>query len=158
MLREQRRKDHVISDEDAKTILRCARRGVLSVNGDDGYPYAVPLNYLYDESNQKIYFHGSRIGHKADAINKSGKVCFTVIGKETVKTEPWAPFVKSTVVFGHCRIIEERDETLSLVKRLAMKYFPDEALADDEIMRSGAGVSIYEITIEHISGKEVQER
>ena len=51
----------------AKELLQCSRRGVLAVNGDDGYPYAVPVNYFYDSDAGKIYFHGARVGHKVDA-------------------------------------------------------------------------------------------
>lgn len=158
MFRQIRKKKNEISEEDAKELLRVSRRGVLAVNGDDGYPYAIPVNYFYDEANEKIFFHGSRVGHKVDALKKCDKICFTVIGKEAVKQEAWAPFVKSTVVFGRCHLIEDPEYTLELLKRLAMKYFPDEKTADEEIDRSAKAAQMFEITIEHISGKEVQER
>lgn len=158
MFRPVRKKKNEISVKEAKDLLRNCRRGVLAVCGDDGYPYAIPINYFYDEENGKIYFHGSRVGHKVDSLKKCGKVCFTVVGGETVKDEKWAPYVKSAVVFGRCRMIEDRDETLSALKRFAMKYYPDEQTADEEIAHSGKAVGMYEIGIEHISGKEVQER
>ena len=158
MFRPMRRKKNEISREAAEELLRISRRGVLAVIGDDGYPYAVPVDYYYDSENQRIIFHGSRVGHKADAIRNCDKVCFTVFGNETVKGEAWAPYVHSTLVFGRCRMIENREETLAEVKRLAMKYYPDEETAEEEIARSGNAVQIYEIEIEHISGKEVQER
>lgn len=158
MFRPMRRKKNEISREAAEELLRTSRRGVLAVIGDDGYPYAVPVNYYYDSENRRIIFHGSRVGHKADAIRNCDKVCFTVFGNETVKGEAWAPYVQSTLVFGRCRMIENREETLAEVKRLAMKYYPDEETAEEEIARSGNAVQIYEIEIEHISGKEVQER
>ena len=158
MFRPIRRKKNEISREAAEELLRSARRGVLAVCGDDGYPYAVPINYLYDSERQTIVFHGSRVGHKADAIQNCGKVCFTVFGSETVKDEPWAPYLQSVVVFGRCRPVEDRDAALALVKRFAMKYYPDEALAGEEIARSGKAVQMYVIEIEHLSGKEVQER
>lgn len=154
--RPVRRKKNEISEEEAKKLLTEARRGVLAVNGDGGYPYAVPVNYYYDENAGKIYFHGARAGHKVDSLQKSDKVCFTVIGSETVKKEAWAPFVKSAVVFGRCHLIE--DTSAEILKKLAMKYFPDEAAADEEIAVYGKAVQMFEITIEHISGKEVQER
>lgn len=110
---------------------------MLAVNGDGGYPYAIPINYLYDEEAGKIYFHGAKAGHKADSINKCNKVCFTACGDKIVRKEAWAPFMRSAVVFGRCRVIEGRAQTLILVKRLAMKYYPDERLADEEISRFG---------------------
>lgn len=158
MFRPVRRIKNAIDEEATKEILRSARRGVLTVNGDGGYPYAIPINYLYDEEAGKIYFHGAKAGHKADSINKCNKVCFTACGDEIIRKEAWAPFMRSAVVFGRCRFIEDRAQTLILVKRLAMKYYPDESLADEEIAVSGNAVRMYEIAIEHMSGKEIQER
>lgn len=158
MFRPIRKKKNQISDEAAKELLRTSRRGVFAVNGDDGYPYAIPINFLYDEDAQKIYFHGSRAGHKVDSLRACDKVCFTVYGNETIKDEPWAPYMQSVVVFGRCRLLESGEESLALVKRFAMKYYPDESLVDIEIAEGGKAVQMYEITIGHYSGKEVQER
>ena len=158
MFRELRRKKNAIGLPTAKALLQSSRRGVLAVNGDNGYPYAVPINYFYDEPAQKIYFHGARAGHKFDALQACDKVCFTVLGDETVREEAWTPYLQSVVVFGRCRLLENGPETLALIKRLAMKYYPDERMADEEIAASGKAVQMYEITIEHLSGKEVQEK
>ena len=158
MFRPMRRKSKEIDLQATKELLHRARYGVLAVQGDGGYPYAVPVNYLYEEETRRIVFHGAAAGHKADALRACSKVCFTVVGSETVKAEPWAPFVQSTVVFGQCRMVEDREETLRLVKKLAMKYYPDEATADMEIASSGAAVRMFVIEIEHLSGKEIQER
>lgn len=87
MFRPVRRIKNALDEEATKEILRSARRGVLAVNGDGGYPYAIPINYLYDEEAGKIYFHGAKAGHKADSINKCDKVCFTVCGDEIVRKE-----------------------------------------------------------------------
>ena len=83
MFREMRRKKNEISNDMAKQLLASSRRGVLAMTGDDGYPYAIPVNYLYDDKAQKIYFHGAKIGHKVDALRACDKVCFTVYGNET---------------------------------------------------------------------------
>lgn len=153
-----RRKRKQIDKESAETLLEQSRRGILAVNGDDGYPYAIPINYFYDRENQKIYFHGARVGHKVDALKKCDKVCFTVYGNETVKEDPWAPFVQSVVIFGRCHFLEADEKAMALLKQLAMKYYPNEQLADAEITQSGKAVQLFEIEIEHLSGKEVQER
>ena len=158
MFRPIRRKKNEISLPAAQQLLREARRGVLAVNGDDGYPYAIPINYLYDEAAQKLYFHGAKVGHKVDALKACDKVCFTVYGNETVKKEPWAPFVQSAVVFGRCRLMESGPEATRRLKQFAMKYYPEEQLADREIAASGRAAQMFEITIEHVSGKEVQEK
>lgn len=157
--RRIRKRNNAISDEAARALLHSCRRGVLAVNGLEGYPYAVPVNYYYDEPAGKIYFHGARVGHKAEAMQACDKVCFTVYGNETVQEEEaWAPYMQSTVVYGRCHRIEDREETLKLVKTFAMKYYPDEKTADDEIAVSGRAVTMYEITIEHLSGKQIQEK
>ena len=82
MFRTIRTKENEISIDTAKALLQSSRRGVLAVNGDDGYPYAIPINYLYDDDAQKIYFHGARAGHKVDALRACDKVCFTVYGND----------------------------------------------------------------------------
>lgn len=158
MFREIRKKRNQMDTDVAESLLEISRRGILAVNGDNGYPYAIPVNYFYDRKNQKIYFHGARVGHKVDALKKSNKVCFTVYGNETIKEEAWAPFMQSTVVFGRCHLLEAGDRSAELLKRFAMKYYPNEQLADEEIARAGKAVQVFEIEIEHLSGKEVQER
>lgn len=121
MFRAIRRKKREIPLEAAEALLRACRRGVLAVNGDGGYPYAIPINYIYDEAAQKIYFHGAKEGHKVDALRACDKVCFTVYGNETVKEEAWAPFLQSAVVFGRCRLVEPGERAMALLKKLAMK-------------------------------------
>ena len=160
MFRPVRKKKNETGPERAKALLRTARRGVLAVCGDDGYPYAVPINFLYDEEKQEIIFHGARSGHKVDALKACDKVCFTVIGGKQVESadEAWAPFLESAVVFGRCGLIADRNETLELCKRFAMKYYPTEQMVDDEVAASGKAVQMFRITIEHISGKRVQEK
>ena len=158
MFRPLRRANRAISEEDAKQLLSAEKRGVLAVNGDDGYPFAIPLNYFYDEENGKIYFHGARSGHKIDSLKKSDKVCFTVYGNSRYKEGEWAPYTQSTIVFGRCHLIQDAAMTEEKVRTLAEKYYPDKSEIDAEIAQSIRAVQLYEITIEHLSGKQVQER
>lgn len=100
-----------------------------------------------------------RAGHKVDALRVCDKVCFTVYGNETIREEDWAPFMQSTVVFGRCHLMENGSEkAMEMLKRFAMKYYPNEQLADEEIAQAGRAVQMFEIEIEHMSGKEVQEK
>lgn len=158
MFREIRKKKNEISTDAAKELLRCSRRGILAVNGDNNYPYAIPVNYLYDEEAQKIYFHGSKAGHKVDSLKACDKVCFTIIGNEKIKEESWAPFLQSVVVFGRCHLVEKQEDCIRLIKKLAMKFYPDERMVDEEVELTGKAVQMFEIEIEYFSGKEVQER
>ena len=158
MFRDIRKKKNQISTEAAEQLLREARRGILAVNGREGYPYAIPINYYYDREAQKIYFHGARAGHKVEAIRACDKVCFTVYGNETVKDATWAPYLQSAVVFGRCHLVEDGPRAMELLKKVAMKYYPTEQLVDEEIACAGKAAQIFEIEIEHLCGKQVQER
>ena len=158
MFRAIRKKKNEISIDAAKDLLRSARRGVLAVNGDEGYPYAIPINYLYDEEKNRIIFHGAKAGHKVDALKKNDKICFTVYGNEMIKEEQWAPYLQSVVLFGRCHLVENLDDALHMLKRFARKYYPNEEMVNGEIALSGNGVQMFVIEIEHMSGKVVQER
>ena len=158
MFRPMRRKNRELSTEAAEQLLEQSRRGVLAVHGEDGYPYAVPVNYFYDREAQKIYFHGARAGHKIDALKANDKVCFTVYGNESIKKEAWAPFVQSTVVFGRCHLLESGPEAMEHLRQMARKYYPEEGLVEQEIEAAGKAVQMFAISIEHLTGKEIQEK
>ena len=158
MFRPIRKKKNDIGVEAAEQLLLHCRRGVLAMNGVEGYPYAVPVNFYFDQESYKIYFHGAKAGHKIEALRACDKVCFTVYGNETIKEEAWAPFMQSAVVFGRCRLLENGPEAMARLKQFAMKYYPEEQLADEEIAHAGKAAQMFEIEIEHLSGKEVQER
>ena len=159
MFKPIRKKINEIDRNATEDLLQSNRRGILAMNGDNGYPYAIPINYFYDNETQKIYFHGAKAGHKVDALKASDKVCFTVYGDEHIdESEPWAPYVQSAVVFGRCRLLEAGPESIALLKEFAMKYYSDEALADEQIARNGRAAQMFEITIERMSGKQVQEK
>ena len=159
MFRPIRRTKREIDLELGKDLLKESRRGVLAVNGDDGYPYAIPINFVYDDVDNKIYFHGAKAGHKIDSIKACDKVCFTAYGHETIKDdEAWAPYVQSVVIFGRCHLVNDFETGMKLVKKLAMKYYPSEDLVDEEIEASGKAVQMFEIEIEHMSAKQIQEK
>lgn len=156
MFRENRRKNKEISLEEIENLLNNEKRAVLAVNGDDGYPYGVPINFLYSKEDNKIYFHGSSIGHKADSIKKDDKVCFTLYGNVVYKEESWAPYVDSVVIFGRCHLI--KNENIELLRRFAKKYYKDDLLLEQEIEAFKNRVQMYSIEIKHISGKRIQEK
>lgn len=157
MFRKIRKKKNEIGMYQIKELLSGSRRGVLAVNGDDGYPYAVPINFFYDDNENKIIFHGAKAGHKIDSLKACDKVCFTVFGNETIRGEKWAPYMQSVVIFGRCQLIEDKAIAMKLLKEFAMKYYPSEDMVDAEISSDGAATQMFKIDIEHISGKEVQE-
>ena len=158
MFRKMRNKKKAISQGCTKQMLGNALRGVLTVNGDNDYPYAVPVNFLYDEEKNCIYFHSLRGGYKVECLNRCDKVCFTVYGNEQIKEEAWAPFVQSVVVFGRCHPTEDKETMLEMLKNLALKYYPNEELVHREITATGHAVQMFEIEIEYLIGKEIQEK
>lgn len=159
MFRPLRKKSNAIDDAAARELLARERRGVLAVAGDDGYPYAVPVNYFYDAEAGKNYLHGSKRGHKVDAIGRNDKVCFTVFGNEHVdQAEPWAPYMQSAVVLGRCKLIDDAAQAAEHVRRFALKYYPSAEAVDEELAHSLKAMYLYEITIERMTGKQVQEK
>ena len=78
MFREVARKNQRLEIPQIVKILNNEKRGVLSVHGENGYPYGLPINYWYNEENGYIYFHSGTKGHKTDAINADNKVSFCV--------------------------------------------------------------------------------
>lgn len=158
MFRSIRKKKNEISTERAREVLLTSRRGVLSMQGEDGYPYGIPVNYFYDEVEQKIFFHGAKAGYKVDCLKACDKVCFTVMGKETIREEAWAPYVSSVVVFGRCHLIDDGKVAMEKLKDFAMKYYPKEDMVIQEMEASGRAVQMFVIDIDHLSGKEVQEK
>lgn len=158
MFRPLRRTKNAISEQEAKALLLGEKRGVLAVNGDDGYPFAIPVNYFYDEAQGKIYFHGAKSGYKVDALKKDDKVCFTVYGNEQFKEGDWAPFLQSVVVFGSCKLVADAGQTEDRVRALALKYYPTKEEVEAEIAKDIHAVQLYEITIAHMTGKQVHEK
>lgn len=159
MFRPLRRKKRAITDEEARELLATCKRGVFAVNGDDGYPYAIPVNYFFDAEHDKIYFHGAKAGHKVDALKRDDKVCFTVYGNEWYQDGDWAPHVMSTVVFGRCRLANDTPAFIEdKVRQLALKYYPSAEEVEEEIAKDIKGVQLYEISIGHLCGKQIQEK
>ena len=158
MFRAIRRTRNEISVEDAKALLKNNKRAAFSVNGDDGYPYTVPVNFYYDEDDNRIYFHSAKKGHKIDSIKANDKVCLTTWNDGYLEQGDWACHVSSCVVFGRARLIEDRKITEEKVRKFARKYYPSAEEVEEEIKKSIAGVQLVAIEIEHISGKKVHEK
>lgn len=154
MFRKMRRMKQQLSQEETVKILENGKTGILAVNGDDGYPYTVPLNYVYRDG--KIYFHCAKEGHKFDAMMQSNKVSFCVIEKDDVVPEKLTTFFRSVVVFGVARLLEG-DELVQAAYNLGMKYYEKEELVHKEIERGLHSLACFEITNEHMTGKEAIE-
>ncbi len=157
MFRKMRRSPQALSDEEIVEVLEKETRGVLSVNGDDGYPYGVPINHYYDRETGKLYFHGADFGHRVDAIRKDPKVSYCVFGQEYQKEGDWAKYVKSVVVFGKAELIEEPEEMEKWSRRLCSKFPCTEEYVETEIGKDLKRTLCFAIAIEDINGKLVHE-
>lgn len=154
-----RRIKQQLSAEECADVLEKERRGVLAVNGEGGYPYALPINYYYDSQTEHIYFHGAKSGHKFDAMKSDDKVCFTVY-EQGEQREDWSYYARSVIIFGKIRFIEDINEATEQVRRMALKYYPagSESVIEDDIRRNGGRMQMFEIIPENISGKLVHEQ
>ena len=157
MFRELVRKNKMLSMEECIEILKTENRGVLSVFGDDDYPYGMPMNHWYDEDDGKIYFHCGKVGHRLDALKKHDKVSFCTYDKGYRKEGEWAWNVKSVIVFGKIEIIEDMDKIADITTKLSYKFTQDEEYIKKEIEVSGHNTLLLQLTPEHICGKLVTE-
>lgn len=157
MFREMRRKRQLLSDEESREILRRGTSGVLALSGDDGYPYAVPVSYVYD--GDKLYFHGAKSGHKIDAVKRCDKASFCVIDQDQIVPEEYTTYFRSVILFGRVRIMEEEETMRAAIEKLALKYYPEDKPENRKaaIEREWNPLCMMEFTIEHMSGKEAIE-
>lgn len=157
MFREMIRKNRQLSQEECVRILTEEKRGVLSVLGDGGYPYGMPMNHYYRAEDGRLYFHGGRRGHKIDALRANNKASFCVYDGGYKNEGEWALNIRSVIVFGRIEFIENRETTYRISAELSRKFTDDEAYIRDEIARSGPGTLLFALVPEHISGKLVNE-
>lgn len=151
MFRDMRRSRQELTTETTVEILKQGTTGILGVIGDDDYPYTVPVNYLYREG--KIIFHGAASGHKFDAMQNHDKVSFCVISHDEIVPEEVTDYYESAIVFGKVRLIEEPEERLQAALALGRRFAPEQAVQAD-MERSFKRVAMFEITIEHLTGKQ----
>ena len=153
--RPMRRFKQQLPQEEAERLLMSATSGVLAVNGDNGYPYAVPISYVY--ANGKIYFHSALSGHKIDAIRNDSKVSFCVINQDEIVPQEFTTYFKSVIAFGKAKIIEDDAEKMKALRLLAARYSDNTVtpqMTDKEIAGGFKRLLMVEITIEHLTGKE----
>lgn len=154
MTRAMRRFKQLLSAEEVERILRNGKYCVMAVSGDDGYPYAVPVNYVYDGT--AIFIHSAAQGHKIDALRRNPKCSLCVVDKDDVIPEEFTSYFRSVIVFGKAHFVETTDEKIAALRLLGDKYSPG-IDPEAEIARFIKAVSILRIDIESASGKEAIE-
>lgn len=156
MFREMRRARQILSQQEAISILDKMSSGVLALAGDNDYPYALPISYVYDSG--KLYFHSAKTGHKIDAIVKNDKASFCVIERDDVKPGEYTTYFRSVIAFGRIRLLEDEAEKRRTIEILARKYSPDHPQGRAEEIEKGFDrIHMIELQIEHITGKEAIE-
>ena len=154
--RDMRRKRQQLSEAESIGILQKATSGTLALLGDNGYPYAVPISYVYHEG--KLYFHSALAGHKVDAIRKCENASFCVIEQDDVQPKKYTTFFRSVIAFGRIHIIEDEQEKLETARMLGNRYNPnDEENLQKEIESGFARMLMIRFDIEHLTGKEAIE-
>ena len=157
MFRKLQRKNQELNIEECKRILKDTKRGVLSVIGDEGYPYGMPLNHYYVEEEGIIYFHGGKRGHKMDALKENPKVSFCVYDEGRKEEDEWFLRFKSVIVFGKMEILEEEEKIKDIARRLSYKFTSDETYIEEEIRKDTFRTALLALHIEYMCGKEGKE-
>ncbi|MBR4343336.1 MAG: pyridoxamine 5'-phosphate oxidase family protein [Lachnospiraceae bacterium] len=157
MFRKMRRFKQQISDAECIEILKNTKRGVLSLMGDDGYPYGIPIDHWYCEEDGKIYFHGAKEGHKIDAIKACDKVSYCVYDEGYRKKGDWALNIKSVIIFGRIKLVEDEEKSKKICIAITRKFTDDEEYLQKELTNAFPRVQCLEITPEHMTGKLVNE-
>ena len=157
MFRKMRRFKQELSQQECIEVLIEEPRGVLSVLGDDGYPYGMPMNQWYDEKSGKIYFHGAKTGHKIDAIKNNDKVSFCIYDEGYRNRGEWALNIRSVIIFGHIRIVEDEAKKVEICTNICQRFTYNEEYLKNELERGIENVQCLELTIDHMSGKLVKE-
>ncbi|MDE6867740.1 MAG: pyridoxamine 5'-phosphate oxidase family protein [Clostridia bacterium] len=156
MFQKMRRFKQELQQTEIDRILRFNTSGVLAIIDNNGYPYTVPLSYVF--TNGKIYFHSAKSGHKIDAIKNCKKATFCIIDKDDVQPEKYTTFYKSVIAFGNVEVVNDMDESLLAIKELGEKYYPDHSNElQKEIEKFKTAFLIIRFDIEHITGKQAIE-
>ena len=155
--RELTRKNKQLSEKECIELLKSETRGVLSVVGDGGYPYGMPINYWYNEEDGCIYFHCGKNGHRVDALKANDKVSFCVYDHGVREEGDWALNVKSVIVFGKMELLDDMETIVSVSTALCHKFTQDEAYIEKEIQTHAHATLILKLVPRNLCGKRIKE-
>ena len=158
MFREVARKKQALTREECISILKHTKRGVLSVLGDNGYPYGLPINHWYNDQDGRIWFHSGKAGHKIDALRNNTKVSYTVLDDGEKKDGEWWLTFRSVIVFGRAEFLEDQEKALSVSRSLSLEFTDDMEYIEKELRTSGPAVLCFSLIPEHVTGKRVNEK
>lgn len=151
MFKEMRRKDREIEKEEIMELLKGGEYGILSTIGENGYPYGVPVNYVYIDN--AIYFHCAVEGKKLDNLRNDNKVSFCVVGETCILPEQFSTKYESVIIFGRANEIYDDEKNMAMLEILN-KYSKEYLEKGKQYIKNAdAKVKVIKINIEHISGK-----
>ncbi len=158
MFHKMRRAKQELPQATCQKILSQEKRGVLSVIGDQGYPYGIPMNFVYDPTEQMLYFHCAKEGHKLDAIRRNAKVCFTTWAIDHPDEDGWSFHVASVIAMGYATLISDAESIRELAYKLGEKYFPTIEHIEQTLQKHVSKIFIIAVKIEHMTEKLVHEK
>ena len=150
-MKEMRRKDRAIPEEEAMAVLNAAEFGVLSTVSRGGEPYGVPLNYCV--VGRSLYFHCAPEGQKIDNISTNSLVSFCAVGRTEVLSEQFTTNYESVIVTGEAEEVFDQEKQLAL-EGLLRKYSPSFLEKGNKYRVAMEPKSrVFKIAISRISGK-----
>lgn len=151
-----RRERQALEQEEVEQILKSGTSGVLSLVDEEGYPYAVPLSYVWYRG--KIYFHSAKAGHKVSAVKHCDRASFCIVARDDVQPQRFTTFYQSVIAFGKISVVQDAEEERAAIEALGEKYYPDhEQELQAEIERFRSAFIILALEIERITGKQAKE-
>lgn len=153
MFHEMRRKDRTAGEEVINRLLQQGEYGVLATVGENGYPYSVPLNYVY--MNEAVYFHCATVGQKLENIKNSDRVSFCIVENAAVIPAIFSTSYESIILFGKAALVTELGEKTEVLVKLVEKYSAGyEEQGFEAIQKALERTNVVKIQIEHITGKK----
>ncbi|MGA2571730.1 MAG: pyridoxamine 5'-phosphate oxidase family protein [Terracidiphilus sp.] len=156
-VREMRRQKRAVTEAEAREILARAEHGVLATVGEDGWPYAAPLNHV--QIGDALYVHCAFEGHKLENIAHEERVSYCAVASATVVPSMLSTLYESAIVFGRAALVTDANEKRRALKLLTERFCGRGEETDkqfEEHMRKsgdGEGTAMIRITIERITGK-----
>ena len=122
MFREMRRKRQQLDEAACRAVLERGTSGVLAVSGDDGYPYATPVNYIL--VGDKLYLHSAPYGYKIECLQRDPKCCFTaILSTEIIPSKITASF-ESVILTGQAVFVEDPAEKRTVMENFVTQKHP----------------------------------
>jgi hypothetical protein len=158
---EVRVKNRALTEAEAREILARAEHGVLATVGEDGWPYAVPLNHV--PIGDALYAHCALEGHKLRNIAHEERVSYCAVASATVVPSKYSTLYESAIVFGRAALVGDADEKRRVLKLLTERFCGRGEERDKQFEehmrknRDGQDTAVIRIAIERITGKAHRE-